>query len=73
MLYWNALPVRLCALDLPFLSPWHDIYIMYAREKWVDPSSKEGGLICIVSWCVALLVDGRSNSALRSDHYCSAR
>ena len=57
MLYWNALPVRLCALDLPFLSPtaWY-IYIMYAREKRVDPSPKEGGLICIVAWCVALVV-----------------
>ena len=69
MLYWNALPVRLCVLYLPFLSPWHDIYIlMYAREKGVHPSSKEGGLICIVAWCVALVVDGRSTSALRFDH-----
>ena len=34
---------------------------MYAREKWVHPSSKEGEQICIVARCVALVVDGRSS------------
>ena len=56
MLYWNAFPVSPCALDLPFLSLWYDTYIMYARVKWVYPSPKEGGLACIVAWCVALLL-----------------
>ena len=42
MLYWNALLVRLCALDLPFLSPWHDIhYNVRARE--VGGAFLEGG------------------------------
>ena len=43
MLYWNALPVRLCALDLPFLSPWHDIYIYNVRAREVGASFLEGG------------------------------
>ena len=61
MLYWNTLPVRPCVLDLPFLPPWHDIYIN-VRAREVGASFPEGGwLICIVSWCVALVVDGRSS------------
>ena len=65
MLYWNALLVRLCALDLPFLSPRYMlIYIMYARVEWVHSSPKEGEQICIVARCVALVVDGRSSIGL---------
>ena len=42
MLYWNALLVRLCALDLPFLSPRY-MLIYNVRARGVGAFFPEGG------------------------------
>ena len=60
MLYWNALPLRSCALDLPYLSPQHDTYIIYnVRAREVGASFPEGGRVSLYSSVVCSTI-GRS-------------